>query len=340
MKKVLLIFLCLLLVSCSTTNNTNNNQNTNNNTNNQIIDEEPEETYTSKFDGRILENNEPNDARIFAVMFDNSPKARPQAGLAKAKIVYEIRVEGLATRFMGIFEHTENVSVGGVRSARPYHVTLVSEYGAIYGHHGADQSVLNLIPQYGVENVSGMNYDGSTYKRQSHKVAPHNSYTTLDGLDERATQLGYSDTNHFVGFDFYESPQNISDTPATLVALDYGSVYQARYEYDQTTQTYTRHNGGVLHIDETTGESLSITNIIIHHNDYHIAANGVHKEFDLVSSGKAILISHGTQTELTWSKESLTGPTIYTRNDGQPLQLNPGQTWIQWIEESAPLTIE
>ena len=98
----------------------------------------------------------------------------------------------------------KNVSVGGVRSARPYFVATVAEYGAIYAHHGADASVLALIPEYGVENVSGMLYDGSTYQRQSHKVAPHNSYTSLDALDERADQLGYSDTNHFNGFTFYE----------------------------------------------------------------------------------------------------------------------------------------
>lgn len=340
MKKLSLLIMCLFLVSCAS-GNTNNNQDNeviDNNNDNTIV-EPPPVVYQSKFDGRDLENNEPNDARIFAVMFDNAPGARPQAGLSNAKIVYEIRVESVATRFMAIFEHTENVSVGGVRSARPYFVATVAEYGAIYAHHGADASVLALIPEYGVENVSGMLYDGSTYQRQSHKVAPHNSYTSLDALDERADQLGYSDTNHFNGFTFYEDTQTIGGTPATTVSLTYGNVYGATYHYDETLKTYARTNYNVEHIDETTGEVIQATNIIIHLSDYHTAANGVHKEFNLVGQGQAILISHGEQVNLNWSKASITSPTIYTREDGQEFKLNPGQTWIQWIETNGSFQV-
>ena len=87
---------------------------------------------------------------FFAVMFDNAPGARPQAGLSNGE--NSLRDTGRKCRdsVYGHFEHTENVSVGGVRSARPYFVATVAEYGAIYAHHGADASVLALIPEYGV----------------------------------------------------------------------------------------------------------------------------------------------------------------------------------------------
>ena len=84
MKKLSLLIMCLFLVSCAS-GNTNNNQDNeviDNNNDNTIV-EPPPVVYQSKFDGRDLENNEPNDARIFAVMFDNAPGARPQAGLSK-----------------------------------------------------------------------------------------------------------------------------------------------------------------------------------------------------------------------------------------------------------------
>ena len=94
-----------------------------------------------------------------------------------------------------------------------------------------------------------MLYDGSTYQRQSHKVAPHNSYTSLDALDERADQLGYSDTNHFNGFTFYEDTNDWWYSSNDRL-LTYGNVYGATYHYDETLKTYARTNYNVEHIDD------------------------------------------------------------------------------------------
>ena len=53
------------------------------------------------------------------VKIDNvEPKARPQAGLNQADVVYEERVEGSVTRLLAIFHSTDAGPVGPVRSAR------------------------------------------------------------------------------------------------------------------------------------------------------------------------------------------------------------------------------
>ena len=62
-----------------------------------------------------------------AVMIENSPDARPQAGLTSADIVYEAVTEGGITRFMGIFSQSYPTKAGPVRSARSYFIDWLRE---------------------------------------------------------------------------------------------------------------------------------------------------------------------------------------------------------------------
>jgi hypothetical protein len=43
--------------------------------------------------------------RPVAVMLDNHPAARPQAGLEQAEVVYEILAEGNITRYLALYMH-------------------------------------------------------------------------------------------------------------------------------------------------------------------------------------------------------------------------------------------
>ena len=61
----------------------------------------------------------PEGQRITAVMVNNIVAARPQRGLSKADILFEIKVEGGITRFMPVFTDYKTVGeVGPVRSGR------------------------------------------------------------------------------------------------------------------------------------------------------------------------------------------------------------------------------
>ena len=53
-----------------------------------------------------------------AVKIENSPLARPQAGLNDADIVYEEPVEGGITRFIALYQCADVDRLGPVRSAR------------------------------------------------------------------------------------------------------------------------------------------------------------------------------------------------------------------------------
>ena len=71
--------------------------------------------------------------RPVAVMYDNHPKARWQAGLSEAEIVYEFPVESPYTRYIGIFLLNRPDSIGPIRTTRPYLAQTVAPYDPING---------------------------------------------------------------------------------------------------------------------------------------------------------------------------------------------------------------
>jgi len=52
----------------------------------------------------------------------------------------------------------------------------------------------------------------------------------------------------------------------------------------------------------------------------------------LVGTGDAWVFVNGQGHHATWSKPALDAVTTYTGDDGQPVELNPGQTWIGLVQ--------
>jgi hypothetical protein len=67
-----------------------------------------------------------------SVKVDNSPDGRPQAGLDKADLVYEEKVEGGVTRFIAIFQSRDSELVGPIRSLRTTDPSVVSAFGGVF----------------------------------------------------------------------------------------------------------------------------------------------------------------------------------------------------------------
>ena len=96
----------------------------------QSSDEAPSEETTDEL--FVMSN-----ARPYCVMIDNdSNDSRPHAGLEDAYIVYEMYVEGKATRLMAVFKGTSTPKIGPVRSSRHYFLDYALDNDALYSHAG------------------------------------------------------------------------------------------------------------------------------------------------------------------------------------------------------------
>ena len=89
--------------------------------------------------------------RPLTVIIENHTDARPQSGLSRADVIYEVVAEGGITRFLTVNYcgvASENHRLSGVRSARVYFIDLAAEYGdrPIFLHWGGANSYCNTCP--------------------------------------------------------------------------------------------------------------------------------------------------------------------------------------------------
>lgn len=91
------------------------------------------------------------ERRPMGVMIENHLDSRPQSGLSRADIVYEVVAEGGITRFLALYycgAAAEDVTIGPVRSTRVYFINLISEYGLnpLYVHFGGANNICGNCP--------------------------------------------------------------------------------------------------------------------------------------------------------------------------------------------------
>ena len=73
---------------------------------------------------------------VLSVKVENTPDARPQAGIDQADVVYEEVVEGNITRFLAMFNSTVPAVIGPVRSVRQEDPDIVWPVGGIFAYSG------------------------------------------------------------------------------------------------------------------------------------------------------------------------------------------------------------
>ncbi|WP_010529614.1 DUF3048 domain-containing protein [Lentibacillus jeotgali] len=281
-----------------------------------------------------IHTDQPVNNRIVSVMVNNHRKARPQSGLSKADIVFEILAEGRITRLLAMYQSEMPDVAGPVRSAREYYFELADGYDSIYIYHGAANFVNDMIQNRGIEHLNGAVYDnnGELFKRESFRNAPHNSYLQFGGVYETAEQKGYNVTQTYepLPFTAAEETDNISGDPAKNVEIDYSDqlTYVVNYKYDEDSEAYTRYSDGKQSVDLNTGEPVTADNILIVEAPHQVIDDAGRREIDLTSGGDAYLVQKGKIRQLKWEKRD---GRIIPVKDGNPVKFIQGNTWINVI---------
>lgn len=278
------------------------------------------------------------EQRPLAVMVENSPPARPQSGLDKADIIYEVLAEGGITRFMAIFYGGDAEKVGPVRSARPYFLARALEYEALYVHSGGSPEALAQIKELRVADLDqfGNNYP---FWRSRDRKAPHNLYGDTRKMRSVAQKKRPGWKGDVPTFSFLEKGQENPDgLPANSLTINYANrASQVRYEYNSGDKKYYRYNGGKAHKDAITGNQLAAANIIIQFAGTQVIDREGRRKVSMVGRGKGFLYTGGRRYQIEWAKDSLRSATRYKLAGGKEMLLNPGQTWIQVVPKGTEI---
>ena len=286
------------------------------------------------------------DTRPLAVMIDNDgPSSRPQIGLESAYIVYEVIVEGGASRIMALFKNTTIEKVGPIRSSRHYFLDYALEHDAIYLHAGWSPKATTDIKALGVNNINGIQGDDGVifYRDNTYDNTYHNLYTSVKDAYEYAEKKNYN-TDSKISYSWYskEDFDLKNGSSATDVSVPYSSLYTVNYKYNSADKVYERYIGSNPHMSQT-GNGLTAKNIIICHVRNYPLNDGQNKdrqELDTVGSGKGYYVTNGKAIEITWSKSSRTAKTEYKDLEGNSLVINPGNTYIQMVPTDCVITIK
>lgn len=267
-----------------------------------------------------------NQTPVTGIMIENSPDARPQSGLNAAGVVFEAIAEGGITRFLTLFQESQPDYVGPVRSVRPYYIRWARGFDAAIAHVGGSAEALQMIRSPGYKDLDQF-FNTAPYWRIPQRYAPHNMYTSVPKLLELEKSKGFTSSN-FTGF-----PRKAEKPAATPTAksIDFtisSPLYYAHYDYDATSNSYKRSEGGKPHIDEKSGAQLNPKVVIAIVLQQGIDADGIHTTYNAFGNGKAYIFQDGTVTEGTWSKENEGSQIRFGDANGSPIALNAGQTWI------------
>lgn len=277
-----------------------------------------------------------NQGPVTGVMIENSIDARPQSGLSQAGIVFEAIAEGGITRFLALFQDTAPDNVGPIRSARPYYLQWALGFDAGYAHVGGSPEALTDIKDWGVRDLDQF-FNSASYHRVSSRAAPHNVYTAIATLNQLEASKGYNSST-FTSFPRKAEAPDKVPTASNINFNISGPTYNVLYQYDATTNSYYRSEGGAPHIDANTGTQIKPKVVIALVMPYSLESDAHHSAYGTIGSGQAYFFQDGTLTIGQWAKSSSNSQFVFTDSNGAVVKLNPGQTWITAIASATDIT--
>ena len=367
MKRLLLVIatllsLTVLLAACKKSDDTSSAA-TNPGSTPAQVEATPAPTELPPYEANVL-TGEPKGAdypegqRITAVMVNNIVAARPQRGLSKADILFEIKVEGGITRFMPVFTDYKTIGeVGPVRSGRDQFFRLILPWQALYIHEG--QSV--VMQQYGIDYDYGKlnNNDGANGYRDYGRVnwagksynagtlaLEHTMYTNSDNIANYISSQNV-DMNRTYNSNSLDSAYSDKYGPVVsdgqYIEIVHSQSYKTRFIYDESTNQYKmqqNYSDGQWRdtVDEAAdNQVLTFPNVIVLYTDIHVYPGHEAKDLQYAEyawGGVGYYCYGGKCEKIYWQKgtplEALR--LYYLTEDGQcsdtPVEINTGKSYV------------
>ena len=312
------------------------------------------------------------------VKMDNSPDARPQTGINEADVVYELLVEGI-TRYALVFHSNLADPVGPVRSARSSDIDLIADLSTpLFVWSGANAGVageVNAAARKGILFDASNSAAAPAYYRSDDRQSPHNLYVHLPQVLElkapekqgnpapifnfrkivAATPTTTTSSTSTTSKKSATTTTSIVPTTTTTTTvpgaltpgftLDFGGV-AVDYVWNSGTQGWSRLQVDQTHPRaksptlDTAGVQVSPANVIVQFIDYGQSPSDSRSPMALtVGTGKVLVFTDGRVIGGTWSRPTADKPTTYTADDGTPILLSPGRTWVELPRIGSPISV-
>lgn len=283
--------------------------------------------------------------RPIAVMIDNHQDAWPQAGIQKAYMIYEIIVEGGETRLMALFKGQDIDEIGPVRSARHYFIDYAMENDAIYTHFGQSPQAESDIKRFRIDDINGIAEDGITFWRTKSKYAPHNAMTSTEKLLQSAKNKKYKTTSSEESILKYVTDEvNLENgKEAVSVTIPHSNLQTVKYVYDEENKVYERYARNKKQTDLNTKQGITVKNIIITFCENYTLTDSENKGrqgLKNIGTFDGYYITNGKAIKIKCEKTARDKKTVYKDLDGNIIEVNDGNTFVNICAPDAKVVIE
>lgn len=267
--------------------------------------------------------------RPIAVMLSSDAEARPLSGIGQADMVFEMPVtpNGI-TRYMAVYQCTVPKEIGSIRSAREDFIPLAQGVDAVLAHWGGEHQALAELNSHIIDNVDAMKYEGTTFYRKKGIQMPHNGFSTLQLISDRAEQLGYRASTSMPGYAHLTgtSGRNLGSL-ATIAAAGWLPGIDVKFSYDDASNSYLRLRGGQPEIDATTGTQVHASVVVIMKTTSSFFRDQ-YIHVTTVGRGEATIYQNGRSIQALWNKPTATDMLTFTDVESKVIPLEPGPIWV------------
>ena len=271
-----------------------------------------------------VENPDPAIAArpALVVKIDNAPSARPQSGFNEADIVIEEIVNDNLTRFAMVFQSGNASPVGPIRSGRIQDIDLFTALDhPLFAWSGGNATVTAAVNASELVNIGPS--VAPVYFRTNDKQAPHNLYSSTDALYSRTT-AGAPPAKPL--FQYRHAGVPAAGTPSPGLATQLDSI-DARWDWDPAQGLYFRQMEGRRHDDALSGQ-VSTNNVVVLVMDY-LPGISDSPDAQTIGTNEAFVLTGGNAIHGTWTRNDEHEPFTLTADDGTPILLQPGRTFVE-----------
>lgn len=299
---------------------------------------EPVVEYRNPLTGEILDA--PMTTRIISASVGNTKDAMPTRGLSQADMVFEMYVNGLTTRLLGLFTDPSDVyDIGSIRSHR-YHFTDISQsYDTIAISAGGSGKVMGDVKKSGIDymNVDTGKNTSYAYRDKERQDSGYDGYHCLfalgAGLYDYAKEKGFStelDQEKDYGMRWAEDKALTEGQSATTVTLTFRLSTNRKdsvFTYNPETGLYGFEQYGMEMIDGRNSVPMTFRNVFILKADTKTDEDAYHVS-QIIGSGEGYFACDGYMIPIQWHRATDNDTFTFTLTDGTTLEQGVGTCYV------------
>jgi hypothetical protein len=275
---------------------------------------------------------------LLAVKIDNGPLSRPfHRGLEASSIVYLELVEGGATRLLAMYSQAPDLEIGPIRSLRESDIEILLQYGKpALAFTGANPGVLatfrEVVSAGGLIEVSYENRP-DLYRLGERRRDARNFFASPAAL---AANAPGAEPAREMGFTFDENPRPDAQ-PAGGARVVYSDRETWDVAYDPAVGRYSILQNGVP-LAGVAPVNVVVQQVEVQASGYRDVTGAVTPYTVSVGGGPLAVMRDGGVVGGQWQRPDPASGTSLIADDGTPIALKPGPTWVLLQPMGLPFT--